>query len=205
MALAPGQWASSRAPSWLVAAVLASRWSSRSGLGPGGAPPWPGGVDRVGMHRHHRVTGGQQPVHDHAVGGLGRNRQRFGAAVAGQPAEARSKPSSLGFSDQWSTTWPAVSITVTSWVSLAQSQPTCMQHPPSSSACVWLAGVETLRRMLTVRPLIGGFPEGGHGPRPAEGGATPTGRRAPRVLGRPRQGPGSTTHGVQVAIRMANQ
>jgi hypothetical protein len=33
MALASGQWASSRAPNWLVAAVVAARWSSRAVTG----------------------------------------------------------------------------------------------------------------------------------------------------------------------------
>jgi hypothetical protein len=57
------------------------------GLGPGCAPAGSGGVEGVGMHRHHRVAGGQQPVHDHTVGGLDRHRQLLRMAVAGQPTD----------------------------------------------------------------------------------------------------------------------
>jgi len=37
---------------------------SRVGLGARGAPPWAGGVERGGVHRHHGVARREQPV-DH--------------------------------------------------------------------------------------------------------------------------------------------
>jgi hypothetical protein len=53
---------------------------TRIGLGTGGAPAGPGGVDR-----HDRVAGSQQPIHDQPAGLLDRHWQLLGPAPASQP------------------------------------------------------------------------------------------------------------------------
>jgi hypothetical protein len=169
MALAPGQWASSRAPSWLVAAVLAARWSSRSraracrwrvaaSKGRSRCSRWPSVRSRSASFQLSpgsdlaRAAPQRARVALKALGCTGTTGWPAASSrstttplvvsiatgsACGRPWRASrpsawSKPTSSWPNDQRSTTWPALSITVMSWVSLAQSQPTCMRHPPSS-------------------------------------------------------------------------
>ena len=60
---------------------------TRVGLGSGGAPTGPGGVQGGGMDSHDRVAGGQQSVHDQPAGLLDRHRQLLRPASASQPQQ----------------------------------------------------------------------------------------------------------------------
>jgi hypothetical protein len=62
---------------------------ARVGLGAGGAPARPGGVERARVDRDDRVPGGQQPGDDEALAALDRHRQVGGAAVGGEPGQDR--------------------------------------------------------------------------------------------------------------------
>jgi hypothetical protein len=59
------------------------------GLGPGGTPARTGSPERGGVHRHHRVTGSQQAVHDQPTGALDDDRQR---GRLRQPCQAVQRP-----------------------------------------------------------------------------------------------------------------
>jgi hypothetical protein len=85
------------------------------------------------VHGHDRVPGGHQTVDDQPAGALDDDRQSSGISVAGQAVQRRRQVL-LGMRNaQRSTTAPASSSTVTSWVVLAQSQPTNI-WPPSGVA-----------------------------------------------------------------------
>ena len=62
------------------------------GLGLGGAPAGPHGVEGVRVDRHDRVPGGRQPVHGQAPGGLDGNGQIGRVAVLAQPREGLGEP-----------------------------------------------------------------------------------------------------------------
>jgi hypothetical protein len=49
--------------------------AARIGLGPRGAPARPGGIEGVGLDRHHCVALSQQPLHCQAAGPLDGDRQ----------------------------------------------------------------------------------------------------------------------------------
>ena len=59
------------------------------GLGTGGTPPRPGGMERARVDRDDGVPGGQQPVHDQTVAAFDRHGQVRGVAVVGQPGQDR--------------------------------------------------------------------------------------------------------------------
>jgi hypothetical protein len=91
-------------------------------------------MKRIRVHRHDRMTGGQQPIHDQAVGALDRHRQVGGKTVTSQPLKVAVKLCSLWLGAHRSTTLPRWSITVTSWPLLAQSHPTNIGCSCSSPA-----------------------------------------------------------------------
>jgi hypothetical protein len=77
------------------------------------------------------VALGQQPLHDQAAGPLDGDRQPGRLAKLAQAAEDGEQAASLCSTLVWKTILPSRSMTVTSWLSLAQSQPTYMGRPPS--------------------------------------------------------------------------
>ena len=62
---------------------------ARIGLGAGGTPAGPGGMECPRVDRDHRVAGGEQPVDNQAVGAFDRHGQVSRAAVAGQAGQHR--------------------------------------------------------------------------------------------------------------------
>ena len=136
----------------------------RIGLGPGGTPAGPGGVERVGVDRHHRMACCQQPLHDQAARPLDRHRQLCGLSVAGKPLQAPGDPI-LGVLHLEGIDQPAGIVDDAHVVGLAGPIPTNL-HPCFSLRSARhdkLHGAESPPRTLTVRPSVGRVPKAGYG------------------------------------------
>src|SRR5919108_4803690 len=82
-------------------------------------------------------------------------------------------------------------MTVTSWVSLAQSQPTCMGQPPwCGPVCLTGRRRGPVAACSLFGPRPGIFLKAVTGPRPIGGGGTHAGHHLARRRGRPPTGPG---------------
>jgi hypothetical protein len=103
-----------------------------------------------------------------------------------RPSRTTASPSpvSVWGGVQWSTTRPVSSITVTSWVALAQSQPTTSRR--SYSLWSWCSSDgPSLVAGALLTALKGQLPEAGLWLGAARGGTTQTGHRVARHRGRP--------------------
>jgi hypothetical protein len=139
------------------------------GLGAGGAPAGPGGVERSRVDRDHGVAGGDEPVDDQAVAALDGDRQVGRVAVLGQPREGGVEVV-LGVVDR-----PAVDDRaggVEDGYGMAGAGPV---PPDEQQGCLRSRVVlvdarwRGRRRCLIVRPSLGHTPDAGRRPRRVPG------------------------------------